>query len=559
MLRFNILFPLVASIIITTGCKSFAPAEGVIEDETDVEVEETDTEDSEPTDTVDTEDTYEEVEETDTQEPQCPNVDGDSLCDEANDDYIVAHQTSSPPMVGWSLDIQGMSAYDTEQFVTVMDDPWGAFAPVVNPNDGSGYVVSALWELDGIKAVTLTHQHCSSDGRECKLEFADFSDMLGVDPAVQANPFPVGKFEVYKDFDNDGYGDEHTTLELGIPDTFVCLKRTNNGRVVAGSDAGSQSECERQVLDAVMTIEPPSGYSWYDGDCWDTNPAVRPGATEVDNDIDDDCDDRTDEGLTPASGGTVWYLDADNDGFGTTSRNAGDTKTATSRPQGYAASGNDCWDTNPAVNPGKSEITGNGIDDDCNSATADGSAQPTATTWYRDADIDGYGDPNTRTSSVTQPVGYLSNSEDCDDARSANHPGAPEVTDSRDNDCDGLIDENSSTGRVTSTWSFKLDATATGMTFDQFEVQNVTAGTATSSFTKTGDTVTISVSAQAGDVLTFQCWLGGNTDWCASNLHNGHIVSATGPNGVAYTVGKTTGDIRYVVSGSGQRYGGTVK
>ena len=59
----------------------------------------------------------------------------------------------------------------------------------------------------------------------------------------------------------------------------------------------------------------------------------------------------------------TFYRDADGDGFG----NNNDTKTATTAPEGYISIGGDCNDTNPNINPGATEICGNGIDDNCNS------------------------------------------------------------------------------------------------------------------------------------------------------------------------------------------------
>jgi subtilisin family serine protease len=57
------------------------------------------------------------------------------------------------------------------------------------------------------------------------------------------------------------------------------------------------------------------------------------------------------------------------------------------------------------------------------------------TTYYRDADSDGYGNPLDSTQACTQPLGYVTNNLDCDDSNSNIKPGATEVCDGADNDC----------------------------------------------------------------------------------------------------------------------------
>jgi len=72
-----------------------------------------------------------------------------------------------------------------------------------------------------------------------------------------------------------------------------------------------------------------------------------------------------------------------------------------------------------------------------------------STTWFVDADGDGYGDSGLPTVvSCSQPAGYAAQAGDCNDAVAAIHPNATEIPyNGTDDDCDGSIDE---TGTVTS-------------------------------------------------------------------------------------------------------------
>ncbi|MFY8077657.1 MAG: putative metal-binding motif-containing protein, partial [Flavobacteriales bacterium] len=65
----------------------------------------------------------------------------------------------------------------------------------------------------------------------------------------------------------------------------------------------------------------------------------------------------------------------------------------------------------------------------------------TPSTWYADADGDGYGNVSSTLSYCTQPYGYVANSTDCDDAVASVNPGATEICNSIDDDCDSSIDE----------------------------------------------------------------------------------------------------------------------
>jgi hypothetical protein len=64
------------------------------------------------------------------------------------------------------------------------------------------------------------------------------------------------------------------------------------------------------------------------------------------------------------------------------------------------------------------------------------------TTWYIDADGDGFGNPGASIPGFTcaQPPGHVANNTDCNDAQSAAYTGAVEICDGIDNDCDGAVD-----------------------------------------------------------------------------------------------------------------------
>jgi hypothetical protein len=209
--------------------------------------------------------------------------------------------------------------------------------------------------------------------------------------------------------------------------------------------------------------EPPDHYVDNDDDCDDTCASCHPGGTEACDGKDNDCNGIADD--EGAQGCTPYYLDHDGDGYG-----PGSETRCLCAPQGEwrATQSGDCDDNNAAIHPDATDICGDGVDQDCDGGDpncpvdpsgaccvgsacqpnktaaectaaggtykGDGSTcgTPTCPTLWRDADGDGYGDPNT----PGQGVNYVTNDDDCDDSDPNTHPGATDEC-GKDRNCDG--------------------------------------------------------------------------------------------------------------------------
>lgn len=210
--------------------------------------------------------------------------------------------------------------------------------------------------------------------------------------------------EFYRDQDADSYGD---------PDVSYTGCSAKTGYVSDGSDCDDtnatihptatetcedsrDNDCDGDVDEGCEEPKIDADGDTYgsDIDCNDNDPAINPGATEIPgNGVDENCDG-TDEPPTTGE-------DDDEDGF-----------------VDEALGGNDCDDTDAAINPAATDIPLNGIDENCDGSDSDD-----------DMDDDGY-------------IAISADGDDCDDSDPTINPAAEEIIDGLDNDCDFQVDED---------------------------------------------------------------------------------------------------------------------
>ncbi|MDY7225004.1 putative metal-binding motif-containing protein [Hyalangium rubrum] len=332
------------------------------------------------------------------------------------------------------------------------------------------------------------------------------------DTNAQVTP---GKAEVCDEVDNNCVGG----VDEGLPTTAYY-------RDADGDSFGAQASMVQRCRMPTGYVTAGSGF-----DCDDTNANVKPGATEVCNNIDDNCVGGSDEGFNKN-----WYRDADNDTYGLQS----DVVVNCVQPGGRVAptAQFDCDDTRNTVFPGATE-TCNSRDDDCDNSTdetfadkgnactndtctgtrqckadetgTECNAQPPVN-YYPDADADTAGataGPVAKVcASQSPPANHVLNDYDCDDTDPHNRGGGTEVCDDRDNNCFGGKDEeNVCGGKI---WKPLNDATLTARNWN-----TVAVGDGGYPVWVAGDAGALAFRATAGAAFTSRFALCGAVNWRA--------------------------------------------
>ena len=326
-------------------------------------------------------------------------------------------------------------------------------------NDGDGYGIAnnTLEACTQPDNYALQSGDCDDNNENIYPSSLEFCD--GIDNNCNGQTDENISSSVYfRDEDGDGYGVTTATMTSCVrPVGFaaeagdcndsdplinpsvsdLCDGIDNNCNGIQDEDSNSETYYFDNDGDGygstnnVLTscIELPN-YVLLPGDCDDNNENINPDSPELCDGLDNNCDGFADENGTD----TVFYRDADGDGYGIESNSL----TACEQPIGFVPQAGDCNDTNPNINPDGTELCDD-IDNNCNGLTDENTNE---TTFYRDADGDGFGITADSQIACAPPTGYVLEAGDCDDNNPNVNPATAELCDQLDNNCDGLVDEN---------------------------------------------------------------------------------------------------------------------
>ncbi|MCB9738071.1 MAG: hypothetical protein H6747_02310 [Deltaproteobacteria bacterium] len=154
-----------------------------------------------------------------------------------------------------------------------------------------------------------------------------------------------------------------------------------------------------------------------------------PTCGEICDGIDNDCNGTVDDGC-----------DDDSDGYCDLAKKVKKSalcKKSTLPTDTSVQDGDDCKDGDTSVNPGATEICGNGKDDNCNGAQDEEGASG-CTNFYADLDGDGYGSGAAKCLCQADGAFKATVAGDCNDAEPSINPGTAEsCATPGDDDCDG--------------------------------------------------------------------------------------------------------------------------
>ena len=402
------------------------------------------------------------------------DADGTAACDDCDDTDATAHPGAAEFCDGADDDCDGDADEDAVDGTVLYADLDG---------DGYGDPDSSTRACDAEDGWITDFTDCDDGNPDIHAGATETCD--GVDQDCDGTPDDNAADATtwYDDDDGDGFGGGLGTLACDDPgDASSVDGDCDDDDAAVNPDAvevcnGVDDDCEGTTdgSDAAdpttwyedrdsdgygnadrssVSCDAPTGWVATSGDCDDTWDGASPSVAETCDEADNDCDGSVDE--DDATDAPTWYIDADADGYG----DSGTSTVSCDAPSGYVSLPTDCDDTDATVSPGDFERCGGG-DEDCDGDVDEDSAAD-ASTWYYDADGDGFGDAGTRTASCEAPAGFLADDQDCDDADAATNPDGTEVCGGQDEDCDGVTDEDDASDAPT--WYRDADGDGWGAT-----------------------------------------------------------------------------------------------
>jgi large repetitive protein len=400
----------------------------------------------------------------------CDAANADEDCDGSADDS----DSSATGQTSWYVDADADTYGSSSSILRLCDQPTGYSSSSTDCNDSNAAINPGATELCD---ASNTDEDC--DGQ------ADDSDRSA-----------TGQSTWYADTDADSYGNPSSSLARCDQPSGYLADNTdcddsrvdvNPGATERCDAANTDEDCDGSTddndssatqqsywyLDAdsdsygnpassMYLCEQPRSYVADSTDCDDSLGSINPAAQEIcdTTNTDEDCDGSSDDSDSSATGKEIWYQDADGDRYG----NSNNQLVRCDQPTGYVDDLSDCDDSQSGVNPGATEICDSqNTDEDCDGNADDNDASVASagfSSYYEDADSDGYGTSNVAIQ-CDAPAGYVfADNTDCDDSDANISPGATEVCNGYDDNCDGLADEAAAADA--GTWYADLDGDGYG-------------------------------------------------------------------------------------------------